>query len=35
MQNALETGLRIEPNNHKAVFQLGNIFLMEKITLKL
>ena len=27
---ALETGLKIEPNNHKAIFQLGNILLMEK-----
>ena len=27
---ALETGLRIEPNNYKAIFQLGNILLMEK-----
>ena len=27
---ALETGLKIEPNNHKAFFQLGNILLMEK-----
>ena len=26
----LETGLRIEPNNYKAIFQLGNILLMEK-----
>ena len=31
-KNALETGLVIEPNNHKAIFQLGNILLMEKIT---
>ena len=29
-EQALEKGLRIEPNNHKAIFQLGNIFLMEK-----
>ena len=29
-KTALETGLRIEPNNHKAIFQLGNILLMEK-----
>ena len=27
---ALEKGLRIEPNNHRAIFQLGNILLMEK-----
>ena len=27
---ALKTGLQIEPNNHRAIFQLGNIFLMEK-----
>ena len=29
-KTALETGLKIEPNNYKAIFQLGNIFLMEK-----
>ena len=29
-KTALENGLRIEPNNHKAIFQLGNILLMEK-----
>ena len=29
-KTALETGLKIEPNNYKAVFQLGNILLMEK-----
>ena len=29
-KTALKTGLRIEPNNHKAIFQLGNILLMEK-----
>ena len=29
-RTALETGLRIDPNNHKAIFQLGNILLMEK-----
>ena len=29
-KNALEKGLKIEPENYKAVFQLGNIFLMEK-----
>ena len=23
-------GIKIEPNNHKAIFQLGNILLMEK-----
>jgi len=27
---SLQTGLKIEPNNHRAIFQLGNIFLMEK-----
>ena len=27
---ALQKGLRIEPNNHNAIFQLGNISLMEK-----
>ena len=27
---ALETGLKIEPNNHRAIFQLGNISLMKK-----
>ena len=27
---ALKKGLKIEPNNHKAIFQLGNILLMEK-----
>ena len=29
-RNELKTGLKIEPNNHKAIFQLGNILLMEK-----
>ena len=29
-KNALEKGIKIEPNNHKAIFQLGNILLMEK-----
>ena len=29
-KTALETGLKIEPNNYKAIFQLGNILLMEK-----
>ena len=29
-KTALETGLKLEPNNYKAIFQLGNIFLMEK-----
>ena len=29
-KNALEKGIKIEPNNHKALFQLGNILLMEK-----
>jgi len=29
-KNALEKGLKIEPNNYKAIFQLGNIILMEK-----
>ena len=29
-KTALEAGLRIEPNNHNAIFQLGNIFLKEK-----
>jgi tetratricopeptide (TPR) repeat protein len=29
-KNALETALRIESNNYKTVFQLGNIMLMEK-----
>ena len=33
-KTALETGLKIEPNNYKAIFQLGNILLMEKITLQ-
>jgi len=28
---ALEKGIKIEPNNHKAIFQLGNILLMENI----
>ena len=28
-KTALKTGLKIEPNNHRAIFQLGNIFLME------
>jgi len=27
---SLEKGIKIEPNNHKAIFQLGNILLMEK-----
>ena len=34
-KKALKTGLELEPNNHKAIFQLGNISLMEKITQKL
>ena len=29
-KTALENGLKLEPNNHKAIFQLGNILLMEK-----
>ena len=29
-KTALETGLKIEPNNYKAFFQLGNILLMRK-----
>ena len=29
-KTALEKGIKIEPNNHKAIFQLGNILLMEK-----
>ena len=29
-KTALEKGLSIEPNNHKAIFQLGNLLLMEK-----
>ena len=29
-KTALKTGLKIEPNNHNAIFQLGNIFLIEK-----
>ena len=29
-KNSLKNGLKIEPNNHRAIFQLGNIFLMEK-----
>ena len=29
-KTALENGLKIEPNNYKAIFQLGNISLMEK-----
>ena len=29
-KTALETGLKIEPNNYKAIFQLGNISLMER-----
>jgi len=27
---ALETGLKIEPNNYRAIFQYGNILLMEE-----
>ena len=34
-KTALETGLSLEPDNHKAIFQLGNIFLMEKNIQKL
>ena len=26
----MQKGLRIEPSNHKAIFQLGNILLMQK-----
>ena len=29
-KSALEKGIEIEPDNHKAIFQLGNILLMEK-----
>ena len=29
-KSAIEAGLNIEPNNYKAIFQLGNILLMEK-----
>ena len=29
-KTALKTGLRIDPNSHKAIFQLGNILLREK-----
>ena len=28
-KSAIEAGLDIEPNNYKAIFQLGNILLME------
>jgi len=29
-KNALEKGIKIEPDNHKAIFQIGKILLMEK-----
>ena len=29
-KKAFETGIKLEPKNHRAIFQLGNILLMEK-----
>ena len=29
-KKAYETGIKLEPKNHRAIFQLGNILLMEK-----